>query len=301
VGAARLVDLDPATLRRYVDACAAMQLTLSAIHSARIRATGCGDAAHLAAVERNLELLRAGLVGVPEGHRLLLVPSPTLQDLVPPRRRKGDPDAPVPPKRAKSTPLPHKQDVASLQIDPPPLTAPARSDPPPVGCAGNSDFLDVEGPSKLLKTCTCASRAESYEGRYGQKRPFDSDASQRTDWTLTSGCGLDREVKLLRMREPQLQLDVQQHVLRKNREVELLRTREVELLRMRQSQLELDVQQLVARNRELELQLKVYKVAYQPILRVAEAEGARWCAPAPVGAHGGLRRPCCFDVPCLAL
>jgi hypothetical protein len=41
---------------------------------------------------------------------------------------------------------------------------------------------------------------------------------------------------------------------------------------------QLEVQQLVARNRELELQLKVHTLA-QATLRVAEAEGARWCAP----------------------
>jgi hypothetical protein len=58
--------------------------------------------------------------------------------------------------------------------------------------------------------------------------------------------------------------------------------RELELSRMRESELRLEVQQLVARNRELELQLKVYKVT-PPTLRGAEAEGshrqARWCAP----------------------
>ena len=58
--------------------------------------------------------------------------------------------------------------------------------------------------------------------------------------------------------------------------------RELELSRMRESELRLEVQQLVARNRELELQLKVYKVI-PPALRGAEAEGshrqARWCAP----------------------
>ena len=53
---------------------------------------------------------------------------------------------------------------------------------------------------------------------------------------------------------------------------------ETTLLRIRESKLQLEVQQLVARNRELELQLKVYTMA-QPSLRVAEAEGARWCAP----------------------
>jgi hypothetical protein len=58
--------------------------------------------------------------------------------------------------------------------------------------------------------------------------------------------------------------------------------RELELSRMRESELRLEVQQLVARNRELELQLKVYNVT-PPTLRGAEAEGshrqARWCAP----------------------
>jgi hypothetical protein len=41
---------------------------------------------------------------------------------------------------------------------------------------------------------------------------------------------------------------------------------------------QLEMQQLVVRNRELELQLKVHKLA-QATLRAAEAEGARWCAP----------------------
>jgi hypothetical protein len=67
--------------------------------------------------------------------------------------------------------------------------------------------------------------------------------------------------------------------------------RELELSRMRESELRLEVQQLVARNRELELQLKVYKVT-PPTLRGAEAEGsrrqARWCAPSfqMAGAQG---------------
>jgi hypothetical protein len=82
----------------------------------------------------------------------------------------------------------------------------------------------------------------------------------------------DREVELLRMRESHLQLEVQQHVAR-NPELELLRSREVELQRMR----EVVMQQLVARNQELELQLKVHNMA-QRALRVAEVDGARWCA-----------------------
>ena len=96
----------------------------------------------------------------------------------------------------------------------------------------------------------------------------------------TAGCGRclqlvvrNREVELLRMRESELQLEVQQLVAR-NQELESLRQ-----LHRRESELQqLEVQQLVARNRELELQLKVHKLA-QATLRAAEAEGARWCAP----------------------
>ena len=74
--------------------------------------------------------------------------------------------------------------------------------------------------------------------------------------------------------------------------------RQFKLSRMRESKLRLEVQQLVARNRELELQLKVYKVT-QPTLRAAEAEGshrqARWCAPSfRMLALRGWRRPCCL-------
>ena len=133
--------------------------------------------------------------------------------------------------------------------------------------------------------------------------------------TTTAGCERclqlvvrNREVALLRMRESELQLELQQLVARnqeleslrqlRNRELELLqlevqqlyvRNRELELLRklpvrevesqcMRESELQLEVQQLAARNREVELQLKVHKLA-QATLRVAEAEGPRWCAP----------------------
>ena len=74
--------------------------------------------------------------------------------------------------------------------------------------------------------------------------------------------------------------------------------RQFKLSRMRESKLRLEVQQLVARNRELELQLKVYKVT-QPTLRAAEVEGshrqARWCAPSfRMLALRGWRRPCCL-------
>ena len=96
----------------------------------------------------------------------------------------------------------------------------------------------------------------------------------------TAGCGRclqlvvrNREVELLRIRESELQVEVQQLAAR-NRELDSLRQ-----LHRRESELQqLEVQQLVARNRELELQLKVHKLA-QATLRAAEAEGARWCAP----------------------
>jgi hypothetical protein len=61
--------------------------------------------------------------------------------------------------------------------------------------------------------------------------------------------------------------------------------REVKLLRIRESKLLLEVQELAARNRELESHLNVYTMA-QPILRAAEAEGARWCAPSFRPVHG---------------
>jgi hypothetical protein len=75
--------------------------------------------------------------------------------------------------------------------------------------------------------------------------------------------------------------------------------RELKLSRMRESMLRLEVQQVVARNRELELQLKVYKEVTQPTLRGAEAGGshrqARWCAPSfQKPALRGWRRPCCL-------
>jgi hypothetical protein len=96
----------------------------------------------------------------------------------------------------------------------------------------------------------------------------------------TAGCGRclqlvvrNREVELLRMRESELQLEVQQLVAR-NRELESLRQQRNRELELQQ----LEVQQLATRNRELELQLKVHKLA-QATLRAAEAEGARWCAP----------------------
>ena len=67
---------------------------------------------------------------------------------------------------------------------------------------------------------------------------------------------------------------------------------EVELLRTRESKLQLEVQELAARNRELESQPKVYKMA-QPTLRVAEAAGARWCAPSfRLASARGWHRPC---------
>ena len=83
-----------------------------------------------------------------------------------------------------------------------------------------------------------------------------SDGSDQPSLLLQTACAL------LRMRESELQFEVQRLVAR-NREFELQ---------------QLEVQQLVARNRELELQLKVHKLA-QATLRVAEAEEARWCAP----------------------
>jgi hypothetical protein len=109
--------------------------------------------------------------------------------------------------------------------------------------------------------------------------------------------GVIRDRELQRMRESELQLEVQRLVARNrelelqqlklqqliahNRELESLRqlhSREVELQRMRESRLQLEVQRLVERNREVELQLKVHKLAHAT-LRVAEAEGAQWCAP----------------------
>ncbi len=84
---------------------------------------------------------------------------------------------------------------------------------------------------------------------------------------------------MLRIRESELQLEVQQLVAR-NRDLELKQL-EVQQLVARNRELELkqlEVQQLVARNRDVELQLKVHKLA-QATLRAAEAEGARWCAP----------------------
>jgi hypothetical protein len=42
--------------------------------------------------------------------------------------------------------------------------------------------------------------------------------------------------------------------------------------------LEQNVQQLLARTRDLEIQLKAYKMAQPPVL-VGESEGGRWCAP----------------------
>ena len=49
------------------------------------------------------------------------------------------------------------------------------------------------------------------------------------------------------------------------------------MLRMRELELELEVQRLAAHVRELELQMQAHKMA-RATIRVAEAEGARWCA-----------------------
>ncbi len=48
------------------------------------------------------------------------------------------------------------------------------------------------------------------------------------------------------------------------------------------------VQQLLERNRDLEIQLKAYKMA-QPSILVGESEGRRWCGAAGRCWHPAMR------------
>ena len=64
-------------------------------------------------------------------------------------------------------------------------------------------------------------------------------------------------------------------------------------LEIRSLELEQNVQQLLAHTRDLEIQLKAYKIA-QPSILVGDSEGGRWCASecllAPRDAYIGLYR-----------
>jgi hypothetical protein len=66
-------------------------------------------------------------------------------------------------------------------------------------------------------------------------------------------------------------------------------------LEIKSLELEQKVQQLLARTRDLEIQLKAYKMA-QPVVLVGESEGGRWCAPECLLApRDGYRRAVPFD------
>jgi hypothetical protein len=135
------------------------------------------------------------------------------------------------------------------------------------GTTGGNSSAACDSGKPLIDQCFAGESGANYA------------ASKTRDW----------EVELPRMRESHRPLEVQQNVAR-NPELELLRSREVELQRMR----EVVMQQLIARNQELELQLKVHNMA-QRALRVAEVDGARWCAsssrlaPATPSSHVNMR------------
>jgi hypothetical protein len=108
-----------------------------------------------------------------------------------------------------------------------------------------------------------------------------------------AGCGnclqlvaRNREVEFLRRnRELELELEAQR-LIGRNQELGLELEMQQLAARNRELELELEVQRLAARNRELDLQTKVPKMEVT-ILRDAESEGARWCAPSVQFAPAG--------------